>query len=713
MQIQKLVMRDTINNPVVFLQSESSFDSLKKYRMSLWVGLLVLVFLGLTQLAQGQTKGAAQQPNLGSRSAKIIQVGSMRFKDLNKNGKLDPYEDWRLSAEARSKDLLARMSVEEKVGFMLISTTRLQNDWSFKAPKNKEPITSGFNEDDLVATTNMFTRKPLPVPLMNAAGTTKAVTQYHLRHFILRANVSARTMAEWANKLQALCEQQPLGIPAIVASNPRNHVTATAAIGTSVGQTAFSMWPGELGLSAMRNLKLTREFADIARQEWAATGLRKGYMYMADLATEPRWQRVDGTFGENAEWAAQMISQVVLGFQGPKLGPTSVAMTTKHFPGGGAGKNGQDPHFDWGKTEVFPGNMLASNLIPFKAAIKAGTSAIMPYYSMPVGTKYEEVAYAYNRGVIHDLLRTELGFKGIINSDTGPIEMMPWGAENWSITQRYHRALQAGVNLFAGTADPTELLKTVQANPTDMALIDDSIRRLLLEKFTLGLFENPYVDEDAAEKIVNNPQFVARANEALRKSIVLLRNETKALPLKAKTKVYFESYQKKYGAPDAGPGEVYAARDQPSNLEFVKTPEEADVILLWLKPSGKPLFASDGSPLYLSLSKNAVDISYINALTAKKPTILAVNYTSPWVINEIYNNDTKGHFQGVLATFGTTSEALLDVVSGKFNPTGKMPFTTPISEETAKNQKEDVPGYQEGAGYPLFKYDEGLSYSVK
>jgi len=704
-------MRD-FDNPKIAFTLLVGTKPLQQRSKALWlVGLALLAFCDAAP-TQGQARAGAQQPVLGSRSAKLIQVGNLKFKDLNKNGKLDPYEDWRLSAEARSKDLLARMSTEEKVGFMLISTTRLQNDWAFEAPKNKEPITSDFNEEDLMATTNMFTRKPLPVPMMNAAGTTKAVTQYHLRHFILRASTSARTMAQWANKLQALCEQQPLGIPAIVASNPRNHVTSTAAIGTSVGQTAFSTWPGELGLSAMRDLKLTREFADIARQEWVATGLRKGYMYMADLATEPRWQRVDGTFGENAEWVAQMITQVVLGFQGPKLGPTSVAMTTKHFPGGGAGKNGQDPHFEWGKTEVFPGNMLANNLIPFKAAIKAGTSAIMPYYSMPVGTKYEQVAYAYNKGVIHDLLRTELGFKGIINSDTGPIEMMPWGAEGWSITQRYHRALQAGVNIFAGTADPAELLKTVRANPTDMALIDDSIQRLLLEKFDLGLFENPYVDEDAAEKIVNNPQFVARANVALRKSIVLLRNDAKALPLKAKTKVYFESYQKKYGAPDAGPGEVYAANNQPSDLEFVKTPEEADVILLWLKPSGKPLFASDGSPLYLSLSKNAVDVAYINALTAKKPTILAVNYTSPWVISEIYNSDTKGRFQGVLATFGTTPEALLDIVSGKFNPTGKMPFTTPISEEAARNQKEDVPGYQEAAGYPLFKYDEGLSYSV-
>lgn len=382
------------------------------------------------------------------------------------------------------------------------------------------------------------------------------------------------------------CESDGLGIPAIVASNPRNHITGTAAIGTSVGKTVFSAWPGELGLSAMRDLKLVREFADIARQEWTAVGLRKGYMYMADLATEPRWQRIEGTFGEDAQWAGQMMTEIVHGFQGETLNPTLVALTTKHFPGGGAGQGGQDPHFEWGKKEVFPGGRFANNLIPFKAAIKAGTSAIMPYYSLPADTKYEPIAYAYNRAIIHDLLRTELGFTGIINSDTGPIEMMPWGAENLSIRERYKRTLEAGVNLYSGTADPTELLATVKSGLVATSLIDDSVFRLLLEKFKLGLFENPYVDEEGAERLVGNPKFVERANLAHRKSIVLLRNEAQT----------------------------------------------------------------------------------------------------------------------------TTLDALLDIVTGKFNPTGKMPFTTPVSEAAVQQQKEDVPGYQEGAGYGLFKYGEGLNY---
>ncbi|MEY3921508.1 MAG: hypothetical protein RL634_1269 [Bacteroidota bacterium] len=668
---------------------------------------LSLIFLFVANVIFAQTKKTSQ-PILGFRSAQILKIGSLQFKDLNKNGKLDAYEDWRLPYNERAKDLLSKMSVEEKVGFMLISTTRMQNDWSFEGPKSKAPIESGFNEDDAVQSMNMFTRKPLPVPMMMSAGTTKGVTQFHLRHFILRANVSARMMAEWANNLQALCEKDGLGIPAIIASNPRNHITKDASIGLSVGATTFSTWPGELGLSATRDLKLIRTFAETARLEWAAVGLRKGYMYMADLSTEPRWQRVEGTFGENAEWVAKMMHEIVIGFQGTKLSSTSVALTTKHFPGGGAGVGGQDPHFDWGKFEHFPGKMFQNNLIPFKAAIKAGTSAIMPYYSVPLDTKYEKIAYAYNKPVITGLLRDSLGFQGIINSDTGPIEMMPWGAETLTIQERYKRTLEAGVNLYSGTADPTKLLETVTSGMVDIKLVDNSVYRLLMEKFELGLFENPYVDVDYASKIVGSSALQEKADLAMRKSIVLLRNENNFLPIATKTKVYFESYFQNRGEKSAS--NVIDGLKISSNVQLVTSPEEADIILVWITPGSKSLFEANGSPLFLSLSKNGVDINYINQLTAKKPTILAVNYTNPWVIDEIYNEQSKGNIKAVIATFGTKPEALLDIVTGKFNPTGKMPFTTPISEEQAQKQLSDVPGYMKGKQYGLFWYDEGLTY---
>jgi beta-glucosidase len=669
--------------------------------------LLLTVSVTITLHAQQTKATVSKQPVLGHRTVPLLTINNLQFKDLNRNGQLDRYEDWRLTPATRAKDLVSKMSVEQKVGFMLISTTRLKNDWSFEAPKNTEPITADFNETDLIQTINMFSKQPLPIAIMSAAGTTKAVTQYHLRHFILRVNTATKTIAAWSNNLQALCESEALGIPAIVASNPRNHITRDASIGLSVGKTTFSAWPGELGLSATRDLKLVRNFANIARQEWAAVGLRKGYMYMADLSTEPRWQRVEGTFGEDANWVAKMTTEIVLGFQGNKLTNTSVALTTKHFPGGGATEGGQDPHFNWGKNEVFPGGMFHNNLIPFKAAIKAGTSSIMPYYSIPNNTQYEKIAYAYNKEVLRNLLRKQLGFKGIINSDTGPIEMMPWGAENLSIKERYKKTLEAGVNIYSGSADPTPLLETVKSGMVNMALIDHSVTLLLIEKFELGLFENPYVDEDAAEKLVGNKNFQQQAAIAFRKSIVLLRNQEHTLPLKPKTKIYFEAYVQKKGV---NAGTAYIPASNNYSIEFVKTPEEADVIVVWVTPGAKSLFDADGSPLYLSLSKNGVDTGYINTLTSKKPTVLLINYTNPWVIDEIYNNKTKHPIKAVLATFGTTADAVLDVLTGTFNPTGKMPFTTPVSEAAAQNQLSDVPGYLKGPGYALFKYNEGLSY---
>lgn len=651
------------------------------------------------------------QPSLGYRSVKLLEVNNLQFKDLNRNGQLDRYEDWRLPPTERSKDLLGRMSLEEKAGMMLIADMRMTNEaFMLEASGESEPITSEFNEEDIIIDKNQFTGEPLPFPVMNTVGTTKGILNHKMRHYIWRTTTApADTMARWANKVQALAESDSLGIPVLFASNPRNHITTGALGATGSTTIGFSKWPSEIGLGAMADSAMVHRFGDMARQEWLAVGIRKGYMYIADLATEPRWQRIEGTFGEDPAQVAQSIAAVTLGFQGNRLGHESVAMTTKHFPGGGSAYKGFDPHYTYGRFAVFPGGQLEENMRPFKAAIQAGTSSIMPYYSLPKDTKYEEVAYAYNRGILRDVLRGQLGFKGIINSDTGPIESMPWGVENLSIQQRYVKALEAGTNMFAGNADPSQLLKTLQAHPEIMKFVDESVTLLLVELFQLGLFENPYVDEEMAGKVVGRQDFVEAGREAQRKSIVLLRNEKNALPLAKNTKVYFEDYGKLYGKMTPGPGKVYSQKYE--GLTFVSTPEEADVILLWIKPTIRPLFPSDESPILVNLSACAVDVKYINALTNKKPTVLVINFANPFVIDEVYNQQTSNRFLGILATFGAEPEALLDVMTGKFNPSGKMPFTTPVSQQAVEKNKEDLPGYKEGEGYALFKFGEGLRYS--
>jgi beta-glucosidase len=670
--------------------------------------ILSLILLVVVATACGE-KNSYEQPELGYRSVDVLEVEGLTFKDLNKNGELDRYEDWRLTPEERSEDLLSKMSLEQKAGFMMINSLSMLGSRKAKA-SGGQYTASDLEEGQVAEDPSEQANRPNFIGGMNTVtSSAQLVQEFHNRHFILRANESARIISEWNNKLQELCESEPLGIPAIITSNPRNHITSNASVGTALDATVFTAWPGELGLSATRDLSLIRDFAEFSRQEWHAAGIRKGYMYMADLATEPRWSRVNGTFGEDPEWVAEIIKEIVYGFQGEKLGPTSIALTMKHFPGGGSGKGGQDSHFDWGKEQVFPGGRFYDNLLPFRAAIDAGASAIMPYYSMPVDTEFEEVGYAFNKGVLTDLLRGELGFKGVINTDTGPLTRMVWGVEDLSLSERYKKAIEAGSNIISGVSNPSALIEVVTNGMVAMDLIDNSVKLLLMEKFALGLFENPYSDPDASEKLVGGPDFKEKAGLALRKSIVLLRNENSALPLKAKTKVYFETFKAPGRGDQGGQRKVLVENDANYDLEFVGSPADADLAVQWIIPSTS-LFNSDGAPISLSLSRTAINVGQINDISATVPTILVIDYSNPWVINEVYDDGGKGNIQAVLATFGTTPEALLDVLTGKFNPQGKMPFSTPVSDEAVENNLEDVPGYLEGEGYALFHYKEGLSY---
>lgn len=237
------------------------------------------------------------------------------------------------------------------------------------------------------------------------------------------------------------------------------------------------------------------------------------------------------------------------------------------------------------------------------------------------------------------------------------------------------------------------------------ARIDQSIRRLLKEKFDLGLFENPYVDIEHAKKIVGNEEFQAQGDLAMRKSIVLLKNDQNLLPIKAKTKVYFESYFEKNK--EISPTVIFQKADSSYDFQMVDSKQEADLVVLWLNPHFNSLFSSDGSEIDVRLSKNKINVDYVNEVTSQKPTVVVVNFTNPWVISEIQN----AGLHTLLATFGNTPEGILDVLAGKINPSGKLPFTIPASIEHVKSNLSDVPGYLEKTeGYALFKFGFGLQY---
>jgi len=376
---------------------------------------------------------------------------------------------------------------------------------------------------------------------------------------------------------------------------------------------------------------------------------------------------------------------------------------TKHFPGGGPQKDGDDPHFRYGKEQVYPGGQFDYHLIPFEAAFEAGTSQIMPYYGQPIGTQYEEVGFGFNRGIITGLLREKYGFDGIVCTDWGLLtplviegrtvmDARAWGVEELSVAQRAQKALEAGVDQFGGEACPEVIVGLVRDGLVSEERIDVSARRLLRVKFVLGLFDDPYLDPEAAERIVGHPSFREAGARAQRRSIVLLKNgpapDDTTLPLPGGLRLYVENV-----APEAAReyGEVVDAVDQ------------ADVAILRLDTP----FETRGEGFERMFHRG--DLSFpgeerarILALMAQVPTIVDIHLDRPAVIPEI-----AARSAALLADFGASDGAVLDVIFGRFSPSGKLPFELPSSMEAVERQKEDVP-YD--SKEPLYPFGYGLTY---
>jgi beta-glucosidase len=613
---------------------------------------------------------APAQPELGARVVELLRVDGALFKDLNKNGRLDAYEDWRRPVAERASDLVLQMTLEEKAGLMVGPSLAMGPN--------------GAPSEQPVYGTNPFSGGP--VALVSPA-TTDALTRRHIVQFINRESRDPRTMATWLNAVQQLAEGRRLGTPVLFVTNPRNHYGAAATFGIAEASSAFSQWPGTLGLAATRDAALVEEFASVAAQEYVSVGLRGAYHPTADVATEPRWGRFRETFGEDASLAAQMITAVVRGFQGRTLGPRSVALTTKHFPGAGPASGGQDAHFAWGKNQVYPGRNLEYHLVPWKAAIEAGTAMIMPYYAVPRGLTGEDVGMSYNKEIVTDLLRGKLGFTGVVNSDTGITTGMPWGVEALSVKERYRKAIQAGVDRLGGDATPEIIVELVQSGALPEARVDESARRILHVLFALGLFEDPYANPEEAVRTVRKPEFQQKADLAQRRSIVLLKNAGGLLPLKSGVRLYVEDV-------DASVAARYA---------FASTadPDDADVCVVRVSAgSGRGTFVRTEAPIDLTLPE--ATLARVRALIRKKPTVVALHLDNPLVVPELAREAGA-----LLATFGVSDEALLDVLFGRFAPTGRLPFEMPSSMDAVRAQLEDVPHDSKD---PLFEIGSGLSY---
>jgi beta-glucosidase len=636
----------------------------------------IAVFGGVIYFVNNLLKAkriSALRENLGPE-APILHKDGLSFRDLNKNGILDPYEDFRAPVNERVGDLMGQMSLEEKAGMLFHTMISINKDGTLADKKS----------------------------LMNPVPTTEMVVKRNMNHFNVLELPPIRKMVAWVNQVQKMAERTRLGIPISIASDPRHAFTKNPAASMFAGE--FSLWPEQPGFAAIGAPEVVKEFGDIARQEYLAAGIRVALHPMADLATEPRWARANGTFGEDAELSAELTKMYILGFQGEEIGPESVSCMTKHFPGGGAQEGGEDAHFDYGKNQVYPGNHFDYHLIPFEAAFEAGTSQIMPYYGLPVGTEHEEVGFGFNKDVITGLLREKYGFDGIVCTDwmllTGikmlgktMINAKDWGVEHLSISEKALKAIEAGIDQFGGEACPDVIVELVETGRLTEERVDQSIHRLLREKFRLGLFDNPYLDPDQSERVIGNPAFREAGKLAQMKSYVLLKNSeqegTPVLPLSGKLKVYVE-----------GVAEEVAGKFG----EVVKSPAEADFAILRLSApyeKRRGLFESFFHAGDLDF-KGEEKQRLINIMKAV-PTIVDIYLERPAVIPEIADKAVA-----LLANFGAEDEAAMEVLFGKHKPNGKLPFELPSSMEAVRGQKEDVP-YD--SLNPLFEFGFGLTYN--
>jgi beta-glucosidase len=603
-------------------------------------------------------------------SGLIDTENGFMFRDLNKNGKLDRYEDPRQPIEARVEDLLGQMTLEEKAGMLFINGSVINEDGSIE----ENPGAQGFGG---VAV------KQIAVQKMN--------------HFNLWQIPGARVVAAWYNKLQRFAEETRLGIPITIASDPRNHFTRNVF---SMAANEFSQWCEPLGFAALDDVGLVYQFADMVRREYLAVGIRIALHPQIDLATEPRWPRISGTFGEDAYLAARLTKPYIAGFQGATLGTHSVACMTKHFPGGGPQCEGLDPHFDFQKGQIYPGQNFDYHLIPFEAAFDAQTAAIMPYYGVPVDQTDENVAMSFNKAIITGLLRDKYHFEGVICTDWGLItdfHMMDvvwparaWGVEHLSEPERVLKALEAGVDQFGGESCPQYVVELVKTGRLSEARIDQSVRRLLRLKFQLGLFDNPFVDGSLVPQILGHPDAAAAGLASQQRAMTLLKNEQQVLPLHDQPKIFVK-----------GIDPAVAAR----YAEVVAAPEQADFAILRLETPWVP-FDTD-NPFASAFHHGDLDFkgeakAEILALLRTVPTVVVLYLDRPAVIPGI-----NAAAKALLGEYGAEDSAVLNVVFGKARPEGKLPFELPSSMEAVHNQKADVPYDSEN---PLYPFGFGLSY---
>lgn len=715
-------------------------------------------------------------PVIGTVSRKVIEKDGLYFKDLDGSGEFKEFDDWRLSPEERAKAYVKTLTVDEKIAQLFISDWRMGKYPAPVADHVPQLDESGILDDAEMHGKTIFGEQHLP-------GTTTLIKDWFSRHLILRANPTPEDLADFLNQLHAVAEECDHLIPVQVASNSRNE-NGEVVYGMNDAAGVFATWPGTMGIAAAvkgeeNNMELIDKYADCIRREWDATGLKKGYMYMADVVTDPRWQRTYGTFGEDPALVEEIMEHLIPGIQGSESGVASdgVSVTIKHFPGGGPRENGFDPHYAAGQWNVYatPGSLQKYHVPTFKPAVKYHAASIMPYYSKPAAAKSAEqtdaegnalrmdpYGFAYNKVFIDGMLRNQMGFRGYINSDTGIVHNMCWGVDMLDKPERIGFAVtQSGVDLISGLFD-NELGREAydrgkngyydtHAVPegfrkedlvlTDEAL-DRAVTRTLTELFRQGMFENPYRDPKKAAEEVSNKADWEEAAAVHRKSVVMLKNED-ALPLTKEKlegrKVYVEAFHKNA---EAGKAATKALCEMLSDITMTEDPAEADYAILMLSPSSGEYFSATMGYLELDIceGKTVCDVDeegkpansthlettlsgakripeIAGAVKANGGKVIAnINVTLAWEVGNV-----EPYVDALTVGFDTYPSATLDVIFGRFVPTGKLPITLPKGDEVLAVNADgvcispnDVPGYDKDQYMPdSLKDENGKAYAYR
>jgi beta-glucosidase len=699
----------------------------------------------------GQTLGYS--PNSG---IKILTVDGLAFKDLNKNGKLDRYEDWRLPVAERAKNLASQMTVDQIAGLMLYSrhqSVPAQAGGYFGGTYNGKPFPeSGAKAHDLSDQQKAF------------------LTADNLRHVLMTSVENPTVSALWNNNVQELVESIGVGIPANNSSDPRHGANKDSEYNAGSGG-AISQWPEELGLAATFDPAITEQFGTIAAKEYRALGIATALSPQIDLATEPRWNRFVGTFGEDPKLATDMARAYVDGFQSsPKpvatyegWGNQSVNAMIKHWPSGGPEEGGRDGHFAYGKFAVYPGNNFETHLKTFLDGafkLNGGTkkaSAVMPYYTISYNQdkKYgENVGNGFSKFIVTDLLRDKYGYDGVVCTDwliTGDEGKTPdvfagksWGTEKMTIAERHYKVMMAGVDQFGGNNDIKPVLEAYQMGVKEHGeafmrnRFEKSAVRLLLNIFRVGLFENAYLDPEETKAIVGKPEYMKAGYDAQLKSIVLIKNQKNTLPIAKGKTVYVPKRTTPPGVNFFG-FPTPEKTEYPVNLDIIKKyytvtddPTKADFAMVFIKsPVSNGYSRADreaGGNGYVPISLQLKDYtatearaqsmaagdpvidptitnrSYLNKTSKSnsypdlitildtkkamngKPVLVAISVSNPMVFGEF-----EKEVDAIVGEFGVQMEALLDIVSGKTEPSGLLPLQMPIDMTTVEKQFEDVP----------------------